>query len=153
MLSADSFFKKNHHPLWDGCDSIKKIYPTKTIKHVNETENDINNRVSVFRDIFNQDTMKLVDWYSGMLIIPKGKIIKSVMLGYASQYEKYTLINILNGIVQSIIDMTNKEYQKHRRLIFREYKRTNEYLEYIKNKIIKNEDTLNIDEFLFDYKF
>jgi hypothetical protein len=22
MLSADSFFKKNHHPLWDGCDIL-----------------------------------------------------------------------------------------------------------------------------------
>lgn len=41
----------------------------------------------------------LADWYSGVLRIPKGKLLKYIHMGFASVYEQELLIKIKNGIV------------------------------------------------------
>ncbi len=40
-------------------------------------------------------------WYSGVLVIPRGKLIEYVHMGYASRYERYLLIKVVDGVVQS----------------------------------------------------
>ena len=39
-------------------------------------------------------------WYSGNLVIPQGKIIEYVHMGYESKYEKYLIITIEQGNVK-----------------------------------------------------
>lgn len=46
----------------------------------------------------SQKQVKAV-WYSGELVIPRGKMLEYVHLGYASRYEQYLVISIKNGNV------------------------------------------------------
>ena len=39
------------------------------------------------------------EWYSGTLVMPRGKLIEYVHLGYASRYEKYLIMEIKKGFV------------------------------------------------------
>lgn len=39
------------------------------------------------------------DWYSGTLVMPRGKLVEYIHLGYASRYEKYLIMEIQKGLV------------------------------------------------------
>lgn len=39
----------------------------------------------------NSDSLKL-SWYSGILVLPHGKLVNYVHMGFASTYEKYSLL-------------------------------------------------------------
>ena len=39
------------------------------------------------------------EWYSGNLVMPRGKLIEYIHLGYASRYEKYLIMEIKKGFV------------------------------------------------------
>ena len=38
-------------------------------------------------------------WFTGQLLVPRGKQLKYVHMGYASEYERYLLISVKNGLV------------------------------------------------------
>ncbi|WP_431101912.1 hypothetical protein [Roseateles noduli] len=38
-------------------------------------------------------------WYSGSLVVPRGRMIEYVHMGYKSRYERYLLITIMKGVV------------------------------------------------------
>jgi len=44
-------------------------------------------------------------WYSGRLVIPRGKQIEYVHMDYLSRYERYTIIDIKEGVVVSSEDV------------------------------------------------
>ena len=43
----------------------------------------------------------VASWYSGSLVVPRGKRIKYVHWGYLSEYESYTIIEVKDGEVLS----------------------------------------------------
>ena len=50
-------------------------------------------------------------WYSGVLRIPRGKLLKFINAGYASVYEEEILLTIENGIlVKEEIKKNSKPY-------------------------------------------
>lgn len=49
------------------------------------------------------------DWFSGTLVIPQGKVINYVHMGYESTYENELHIVIKNGKVQSTIKVDNRK--------------------------------------------
>ena len=58
----------------------------------------------------------LADWFTGVLRIPRGKMLQGVNMGFASVYEKELHIKIENGIVvkEVEIDNSNKEVDRHK---------------------------------------
>jgi hypothetical protein len=56
----------------------------------------------------------LADWFSGVLRIPKGKILLSVHMGFGSVYEEEVHIKIEKGLVTAtrVIDNRGKEHDK-----------------------------------------
>lgn len=52
------------------------------------------------------------DWYSGTLIIPKGKTINYVHMGYESTYENELHITIKDGRVQGTAKVDNRKPRK-----------------------------------------
>jgi hypothetical protein len=41
----------------------------------------------------------VADWYTGELKVPQGRLLEYVHMGYASQYERYLIIDIAAGMV------------------------------------------------------
>jgi hypothetical protein len=54
-------------------------------------------------------------WYSGNVIIPRGKLLEYVHMGYESRYERYLVMSIKKGVVITEATITDKEYQRRRR--------------------------------------
>lgn len=50
-------------------------------------------------------------WYTGKLRIPKGKLIKYVHMGYASEYEQELYISVEQGVITGFETITHTETQ------------------------------------------
>ena len=109
---------------------------------------------SVRDDIFpNQDFIK-IDWLTGTLVLPSGKVVNYVHMGYASSYEHYTLLEIENGDLKSVQEFGPEEYRYYKEKQFQAFKQTEEY-ENVKNNL---QDTLPefddefVESFLRDFR-
>ena len=54
---------------------------------------------NVIHKIFPDSRDLVAGWYSGALIIPRGKLVKYVHMGYGSTYESYTIVTVDKGVV------------------------------------------------------
>jgi len=66
-------------------------------------------------------------WYSGTLVIPRGKMVAYVHMGYGSTYERYTLLGIREGRVVERRDLSRDEFERYRNERFAAYKQTAAY--------------------------
>ena len=65
---------------------------------------------SVFNQVFPNQKQIKVDWLTGLLVIPNGKLVNYVHMGYASTYENYILLEIDKGNLSQEKSMKRKEY-------------------------------------------
>ena len=56
-----------------------------------------------------EDKALFADWFSGTLIVPEGKILEYVHMGFDSVFERETHIKIENGVVVDTVVIDNKE--------------------------------------------
>ena len=95
---------------------------------------------------------RVVSWYDGLLIAPQGKIVNFIRMGYASEFEKYTIFLLEGGKVIKRRSFSLEEYKVYKKKQFQMYKMTeeytvkkNEYLEYAK----ESSEEFDVDEFMF----
>jgi hypothetical protein len=60
----------------------------------------------------------LADWFSGYLVIPQGKLLQYVHMGYESRYERYLIIHIIKGNVDKRETLTDEAYQRRRHTFY-----------------------------------
>ncbi|MCL2012644.1 MAG: hypothetical protein FWG75_07665 [Cystobacterineae bacterium] len=100
-----------------------------------------------------KDSMK-IDWFSGTLVVPDGKQIEYVHLGYLSLYEKYILIEIKEGNFVKEKRMSHKEYKKFRDKQFQNKKFREEQLRDgpFQNKKFRDEQPRTLEKPLYYQK-
>lgn len=77
--------------------------------------------------IFVGKNQVFADWYSGLILIPQGEMIRYVHMGYESQYESYLMLRIEKGIFIGEEKFNNKEYQEFRQKKYNEHKKRKKY--------------------------
>lgn len=77
-----------------------------------------------------KDKILQIDWFSGLLVLPYGKLVKSVNMGYGSTYEKYILLEIDNGKLTGERKLDYKQYEQYKDEQFQTFKKTGKYREY-----------------------
>ena len=107
-------------------------------------------RRSVLESLFPGQHTVLAEWYTGHLIVPDGKLIRYVHMGYASLYKKYIAFRVERGTVVRQWTLDAASYSTFRAQQFARYKQTEAYRASVKD-LQKEGDTLErIDAFLFD---
>jgi len=106
---------------------------------------------SVLTEVFPEKDSLHTNWFSGLLVIPKGELIKYVHMGYASEYETYTVFQISNGILEKAKVFSHKDYVKFKKRQFREFQKTEEYKKIFDELIKDNDDPEFIREFISIY--
>ncbi|MDI9312194.1 MAG: hypothetical protein QM535_18410 [Limnohabitans sp.] len=84
---------------------------------------------SVMTEVFPDQKNAKVDWLSGLLVLPFGKLVNYVHMGYGSTYEKYFLLEIDKGSYIKSKQFDYKEYENFKDKQFSAYKKTDEYKE------------------------
>jgi hypothetical protein len=82
---------------------------------------------SVMAKVFPDQIDVLADWFTGFIIIPDGKQVKYVHMGYASIYEKYIVLRVERGVVTLNSTLDTKEFLKFRDAQFTRFKQTDQY--------------------------
>ena len=101
---------------------------------------------NVIHKIFPDSRHPAATWYSGALVIPRGKLVRYVHVGYGSTYERYTIVTVNQGMVLRRLDLSAEDFAKYRESQFQAFKRTPEYA--IKFKEAKSYDPSYSDEFI-----
>jgi hypothetical protein len=84
---------------------------------------------SVMSEMFPNEKTVPARWFSGHIIIPDGKLVKYVHMGYASIYERYIVLRIEKGAVSRQWTTDAEEFIKFRNAQFASFKKTEEYRE------------------------
>jgi hypothetical protein len=82
---------------------------------------------SVMSAMFPGEREVLASWFSGHVIIPDGKLVNYVHMGYASTYEKYILLRVEKGVITRKWATDVRGFIKFRDEQFAAYKKTEEY--------------------------
>ncbi len=106
---------------------------------------------NVTKKIFPKKKKVKADFFSGLLVLPQGDLIEYVHMGYASIYEKYTLIEIEKGEVKKILKFTGEEYMKFKERQFAAFKKTEEYAKLLLELSKDGGDPEFLEEFIKDY--
>lgn len=92
-------------------------------------------------------------WYSGTLLVPRGKIVDYVHMGYGSAYERYTVLVVKQGLVARRQDFDTKAFEAYRRSQFKEFKKSAEYRKLLKETMSEDPyyTAKRAEDFLFQF--
>ncbi len=113
-------------------------------------ENDLKYQ-SILNEVFPDTTQIKIDWLTGMLVLPYGKIVNYVHLGYGSTFNNYILLEIDKGNLKKEIKLNHKEYKKYRQKQFEVFKKTDEYKNLKEDSKKDGKTDKEIDTFLKDF--
>lgn len=114
--------------LWRGYVATFEIIDDKLFIKDIEVENTKpdftgNEWKSVLKDIFPDSDKIEADWFSGLLVLPYGKINNNIYMDYSD----YLVIEIENGKLNKEKKFTRKEFNKFKKRQFEAFKSTSEY--------------------------
>ena len=110
-------------------------------------------RVSALKEIFKDKDSLIADWYSHLLVIPKGnKLDDEWDRGYNTYaYEYYNVLQINSGTVVQERLFSYKSYIEFKNRQFEEFKKTYEY-EKVFNEFLKDwKDPKTVNEFILEH--
>ncbi len=88
-------------------------------------------------------------WFTGLIVLPHGRLKKYVHMGYGSTYSKYLLLEINEGQFKQKLKFNNRKYESFKTKQFELFKKTPEYKKTVEDlKKGGNEDEKFIDSFL-----
>jgi hypothetical protein len=142
--------------LWeikDGCLQLKNIEISEAFPDsAGNGSHEIRKR-SVLSEVFPGEKDIIADWFTGHLIIPDGKLVEYVHMGYASAYKKYVVLRIEKGKVTNKWKVNQSAFERFRKKQFEAFKTTDEYRSaFAKTKAESpDENEKEIERFLFEF--
>jgi len=77
--------------------------------------------------VFPGQRVVLADWFSGHIVIPTGKLVEYVHMGYASTYKKYLLLRVEHGVVVKECRLKREQFEAFRDAQFAAFAQTSQY--------------------------
>lgn len=82
---------------------------------------------SELNNIFPDKTSYFMEWFTGIVVIPVGKMVIKGSWNFNSLYEQYLLIEFKNGVLINESDYSAEEYLNFLDKQFQAYKNTDKY--------------------------
>lgn len=86
---------------------------------------------SVIDSILPKGEKLLVDWFTGILILPHGNLENYVHMGYGSTYSNYILLEVKKGKLTGKRTYDHKQYEEFKERQFQAYKKSKAYRELV----------------------
>ena len=107
---------------------------------------------SAMKEMFPGQDRVFADWFSGHIIISRGKLVDYVHMGYASTYKKYIILQVEQGVVSRKRRPKHAEYKRFQRRQFEAFKHTDECrAAFAESKASSDPTDAEIETFLFEY--
>jgi len=105
---------------------------------------------SVMNEVFPGQQKVKVDWMTGLLLVPYGKLEKHATIGFNAVYSNYIILEVNKGHITKKKNFKKIKYEIFKKQQFEKFKKTKEYQnfkEQNKKKYPENSDEL-IDQYL-----
>ncbi len=103
---------------------------------------------SVKKDVLPGVEQLIVDWFTGILVLPDGKLVNEVNMGYGSTYSNYILLEIKNGKLTGKRTYDYRQYEQFKEKQFQAFKKTKKYKMLLKELRKEGDSKEFIDTFL-----
>lgn len=118
--------------------------------HRNEGD-DLANLEKMFGDKFINGKVYAY-WFTGLIVLPYGRLISYVHMGYGSTFSRYLLLEISKGQFQKALKLNNRQYERFKDKQFELFKKTPEYKNIVEDLKAKGyRDEKFFDSFLRSY--
>jgi len=108
--------------------------------------------VSVMKEMFPGQTEVVALWFTGHIIVPNGKLVHYVHMGYASTYKKYIILRVEQGLVTRKWTADTAGFIEFRNAQFEAFKKTDQYqLALAETSKEDGKDTKQTEEFLREF--
>ena len=107
----------------------------------------------MYDEVFPNTKRTKLEEYSGILILPYGKMVNYVHMGYASTFTKYWLLEIERGNFNEARKYNHQEFEAFKQRQFEAFKQTEAYIKLfseLKKNDIGSDDTF-IESFISDF--
>ncbi|MBM4153329.1 MAG: hypothetical protein FJ220_07405 [Kiritimatiellaceae bacterium] len=88
----------------------------------------------------------VVDWFTGLLVLPYGETVKYVHMGYDSTYENYIVLEVKAGSITGERKFDYHQYKAFKEKQFNEYIKTEDYKKKFAELKNKGRDPDKIDK-------
>jgi hypothetical protein len=105
---------------------------------------------SAMDEVFPGQKVVALKWFNGLLTLPSGQMLKYVHMGYSSDYENYTILEIRLGNLTKAKDFKHEDYVKFKGKQFELFKQTDDYkktVSILKEKL-KSSDDEQLESFM-----
>ena len=106
--------------------------------------------VSEIERFFPTSESRLMDWYTGIMVLPTGELKQYVHLSYASVFESYVLLRVEDGKVTDSAKLTGEEFVRFKRKQFAVFRESDEYLRVLDELRDDGDDEYFLESFVFD---
>lgn len=106
---------------------------------------------SVLNEVFADQKNIQVDWYTGLLVLPQGKVVNYVHMGYGSTYQHYTILELNKGVLTQEKQFKRKAYEKFKEKQFQIFKQTEDYHKMKSDLLQKGNSEEFVDSLLRSY--
>lgn len=138
---------------WRGYQAVWRVENDsmflEKIQSCHQDEGDVDaNLEKMFGDKFINGKV-FAYWFTGLIVLPHGKLKNYVHMGYGSTYSKYLLLEINKGQFKQELKFNNRQYESFKTKQFELFKKTPEYKKIVEDlKKEGNSDEKFIDSFL-----
>ncbi len=92
-----------------------------------DRESEKSSSVDLLSRLFPGGAPVAATWYSGALIIPDGRLVDYVHMGYGSTYAHYRVYRIAQGSVVEALSMDAEQFRAWRERKFQAFRQTGQY--------------------------
>lgn len=89
-----------------------------------------------------------INWFTGILVLPYGELVRYVHMGYGSTYSNYILLEIKSGKLTGERKLDHKQYDLFREKQFQAFKKTAAYNKHVAELKKHGDSQEFIDSFL-----
>lgn len=150
------FTGKNSTACWRGYQAIWRVENDsmflETIQSCHRNEDDVDaNLKKMFGDKCINGRV-YATWFTGLIVLPHGKLKNHINMGYGSTYNKHLLLEINKGQFMKRLKFNYKQYEKFKSRQYELFKETAEYKKIVEDlKEAGSGDQKFIDSFLRSY--
>jgi len=147
-------FKSKRTSLWRGYIAILEIKDGWLfVKEINQDMGrDASSGEDIWKDvtsdIFTDPDDRRFDWFSGLLVLPHGKIVKWVNFDTIPIFENYVILEISNGKSVKELRIPGQEYEAYQRKQFELFRQTDDYKKIREIRIKNGYKPENVDEYI-----
>lgn len=145
-----SFIHWTSTALWRGYVAVYEIVDNQLFVKNIDVEKGENITENIISRVFPEQTKVKMDWYSGLFVIPVGKLKDNFPneYGYSTKYDKYIVCEVKHGNIIKEKSYNFKEYKKLKKALCLSLKKSNTY----NNVILKIQNNSTYEDCILNKK-